>query len=120
MVEGIGALMLTALLFAFVEYTETGRAMRAVAEDRVAATLMGIDVQRINGLAFGIGAACVGAAGALADAVVSGLSDRRRSVRADRVRRRGAGGFGSIRARWSARCWSGCSKCSAASISRPS
>ena len=65
LVEGLGALMLTAALFAFVEYTETGRAMRALAEDRVAATLMGIDVQRVNGLAFGIGAACVGAAGAL-------------------------------------------------------
>jgi branched-chain amino acid transport system permease protein len=64
-VEGIGALLLTAALYAFVEYTETGRAMRAVAEDRIAATLMGIDVQRINGLAFGMGAACVGAAGAL-------------------------------------------------------
>ena len=64
-VEGIGALILTAALFAFVEYTETGRAMRAVAEDRIAATLMGIDVQRINMLAFGIGIACVGAAGAL-------------------------------------------------------
>ncbi len=64
-VEGIGALLLTAGLYAFVEYTETGRAMRAVAEDRIAATLMGIDVQRINGLAFGMGAACVGAAGAL-------------------------------------------------------
>jgi branched-subunit amino acid ABC-type transport system permease component len=63
--EGFGALVLTAALFAFVEYTETGRAMRAVAEDRIAATLMGIDVQRVNGLAFGIGAACVGAAGAL-------------------------------------------------------
>jgi branched-chain amino acid transport system permease protein len=65
LVEGIGALLLTALLYGFVEYTETGRAMRAVAEDRIAATLMGIDVQRINGLAFGIGAACVGAAGSL-------------------------------------------------------
>jgi branched-chain amino acid transport system permease protein len=65
LVEGIGALVLTAALFAFVEYTETGRAMRALAEDRVAATLMGIDVQRVNGLAFGIGAACVGAAGSL-------------------------------------------------------
>jgi branched-chain amino acid transport system permease protein len=65
LIEGIGALVLTAALFAFVEFTETGRAMRAVAEDRIAATLMGIDVQRINGLAFGIGATCVGAAGAL-------------------------------------------------------
>jgi branched-chain amino acid transport system permease protein len=65
LIEGIGALVLTAALFAFVEYTETGRAMRALAEDRVAAALMGIDVQRVNGLAFGIGAACVGAAGSL-------------------------------------------------------
>jgi branched-chain amino acid transport system permease protein len=39
--------------------------MRALAEDRVAATLMGIDVQRMNALAFGLGSACVGAAGAL-------------------------------------------------------
>ena len=65
LVEGIGALVLTAALFAFVEYTETGRAMRAVAEDRGAAALMGTDVQRVNSLAFGIGAACVGAAGSL-------------------------------------------------------
>ena len=65
LVEAAGALVLTALLFAFIEYTETGRAMRAVAEDRIAATLMGIDVQRINAVAFGLGAACVGAAGAL-------------------------------------------------------
>jgi branched-chain amino acid transport system permease protein len=64
-VEGLGALVLTGVLFAFIEYTETGRAMRAVAEDRIAATLMGIDVNRINALAFGVGAACVGAAGAL-------------------------------------------------------
>ena len=65
LIEGFGALVLMAALYAFVEYTETGRAMRAVAEDRIAATLMGIDVQRVNGLAFGIGSACVGAAGAL-------------------------------------------------------
>ncbi|GAC1543546.1 MAG: branched-chain amino acid ABC transporter permease [Candidatus Velthaea sp.] len=64
-VEGIGALVITAALFAFVEFTETGRALRATAEDRVAATLMGIDVQKMNALAFGIGSACVGAAGAL-------------------------------------------------------
>lgn len=64
-VEGIGALVLTGALFAFVEYTETGRALRAVSEDRIAATLMGIDVGRMNAVAFGIGAACVGAAGTL-------------------------------------------------------
>jgi len=65
LVEGLGAIVLTAALFAFIEYSPVGRAMRAVSEDRTAATLMGIDVQRINLLAFGLGAACAGAAGAL-------------------------------------------------------
>jgi branched-chain amino acid transport system permease protein len=63
--EAAGALLLTGALFWFIERTETGRAMRALAEDRVAATLMGIDAQRMNALAFGLGSACVGAAGAL-------------------------------------------------------
>jgi branched-chain amino acid transport system permease protein len=63
--EGVGALLLTGALYWFIEYTETGRAMRALSEDRIAATLMGIDVQRMNALAFGLGSACVGAAGAL-------------------------------------------------------
>jgi len=64
-VAGLGALILTALVFAFVEYTEPGRALRALSEDRVAAQLMGIDVQRMNAFAFGLGIACAGAAGAL-------------------------------------------------------
>jgi branched-chain amino acid transport system permease protein len=64
-VAGIAALLITALVFAFVEYTEPGRALRALSEDRVAAQLMGIDVQRMNAMAFGLGIACVGAAGAL-------------------------------------------------------
>jgi branched-chain amino acid transport system permease protein len=64
-VAGLGALVLTAFVFAFVEYTEPGRALRALSEDRVAAQLMGIDVQRMNAFAFGLGIACAGAAGAL-------------------------------------------------------
>jgi branched-chain amino acid transport system permease protein len=65
LVEGIGAAVIAVLLYLFIEYTETGRAMRATSEDRMAATLMGVDVQRINLLAWGIGSACAGAAGAL-------------------------------------------------------
>ncbi|MBV8151014.1 MAG: branched-chain amino acid ABC transporter permease, partial [Candidatus Eremiobacteraeota bacterium] len=63
--EAIGALAIAILLYLFIEYTETGRGMRATSEDRIAATLMGVDVQRMNLLAFGIGCACAGAAGAL-------------------------------------------------------
>jgi branched-chain amino acid transport system permease protein len=65
LIEGIGALVIAVLLYLFIEYTETGRAMRATSEDRMAATLMGVDVQRVNLLAWGIGSACAGAAGAL-------------------------------------------------------
>ena len=52
-------------LFAFMRLTHTGRVMRATAQDRDAATLMGIDTDRVYRLTFAIGTACVGAAGVL-------------------------------------------------------
>jgi branched-chain amino acid transport system permease protein len=59
------ALALTALLFAFMKWTHTGRVLRATAQDREAATLMGIDTDRIYRLAWALGIAAVGAAGVL-------------------------------------------------------
>jgi branched-chain amino acid transport system permease protein len=59
------AVALTAALFAFMKWTHTGRVMRATAQDRDAATLMGIDTDRVYRLTFAIGIACVGAAGVL-------------------------------------------------------
>ena len=56
---------LVALLFAFVKWTRTGRAMRAVAQDPEAASLQGISPVRISALAFGIGSALAAAAGGL-------------------------------------------------------
>ncbi len=47
----------------FVSRTRTGRAMRAVAQDREAAALMGVNVDRIISITFFIGAGLAGAAG---------------------------------------------------------
>jgi branched-chain amino acid transport system permease protein len=59
------AVGLTIALFAFMKWTHSGRVMRATAQDRDAATLMGIDTDRVYRLTFAIGIACVGAAGVL-------------------------------------------------------
>jgi branched-chain amino acid transport system permease protein len=59
------AVALTVALFLFMKWTHTGRVMRATAQDRDAATLMGIDTDRVYRLTFAIGIACVGAAGVL-------------------------------------------------------
>ena len=49
-------------LTAFVRYTKTGKAMRAVAQNPVAAQLMGVDINRVIGATFLIGGALGGAA----------------------------------------------------------
>lgn len=61
----IGALLTTALLYWFVFRTGTGRSLRAAAQDRQAAATLGINVDRMYALAWGIGSACVGVAGSL-------------------------------------------------------
>jgi branched-chain amino acid transport system permease protein len=57
------ALVLMVALQWLVTRTRTGRAMRAVAQDRDAAALMGVNVNRIIAITFFIGAALAGAAG---------------------------------------------------------
>jgi branched-chain amino acid transport system permease protein len=59
------SLVLIVALLLFVQYTKTGRAMRAVAQDKEVSHLMGVDVGRISALGFGIGAAFAGLAGGL-------------------------------------------------------
>jgi branched-chain amino acid transport system permease protein len=59
------ALALTGSLYLFLARTELGRQVRAAADNPYGALVIGIDVRRVYAVAFGIGAACVGAAGAL-------------------------------------------------------
>ncbi|MGQ9554131.1 MAG: branched-chain amino acid ABC transporter permease, partial [Anaerolineae bacterium] len=59
------AVVLMLALYLFVRKTKTGKAMRAVAEDKDTAALMGIDVDRVIVITFAIGAALAGAAGVM-------------------------------------------------------
>jgi branched-chain amino acid transport system permease protein len=59
------AMGLIAALLIFLKKTYTGKAIRALAQERKAAMLMGINVYRTYQIAFGMGIACVGAAGAM-------------------------------------------------------
>jgi branched-chain amino acid transport system permease protein len=57
-----GALTVAALLLWIVKRTDLGRAIRAVAKEKQGAKLMGIDVEHVYAMSFGIGLACLGAA----------------------------------------------------------
>lgn len=61
----IGALLMMLVLFLIVQYTKTGKAMRAVSEDKEVAALMGIDVDRVIVITFILGGASAGFAGIL-------------------------------------------------------
>ena len=50
-------LALMGVLYAFFRYTRTGIAMRAVSQNRTAAQLMGISINRMNALGWGMGTA---------------------------------------------------------------
>jgi branched-chain amino acid transport system permease protein len=57
------AIAVLAGLALFLARTRTGRALRAVADDRATAELMGIDTRRINGIAMALALATVAIAG---------------------------------------------------------
>jgi branched-chain amino acid transport system permease protein len=60
-----GGLLLALLLYLFLKKTDMGKAIRASSEEREGAYVVGISVKRVHLVSFGIGTACVGAAGTL-------------------------------------------------------
>ncbi|KUO77459.1 MAG: ABC transporter permease [Desulfosporosinus sp. BRH_c37] len=62
---GVAALLMLGLHL-FVNYTKTGRSMRACSQDQDAAKLMGVNVDRVISITFAIGSGLAGAAGVLA------------------------------------------------------
>ena len=57
-----GALATAAILLLIIGRTDLGRAIRACAKERQGARLVGIDVEHVFAMSFGIGLACLGAA----------------------------------------------------------
>ncbi|HKJ37659.1 MAG TPA: branched-chain amino acid ABC transporter permease [Anaerolineales bacterium] len=65
MVVIIATIIMLIGLYLFIMHSKTGKAIRAVAEDKDVAALMGIDVDRTIAITFALGASMAGAAGVL-------------------------------------------------------
>ncbi|MBP2300722.1 branched-chain amino acid ABC transporter permease [Azospirillum picis] len=60
-----GAVVVTGLLWLVLNRTDTGKAIRAVAKEKLGANLVGIDVPHIYAVTFGLGCACLAVAAGL-------------------------------------------------------
>jgi branched-chain amino acid transport system permease protein len=67
----IVAFILVAVLFLLINRTKTGQAMVAVSQDRDAASLYGINIDRTSSIAMFLGCALAAAAGGLVGAITS-------------------------------------------------
>jgi branched-chain amino acid transport system permease protein len=61
----LAALVVAIALYLFFQYTRLGTAIRACADNYTGALVVGLDVKHLYALTFGLGAACVGAAGVM-------------------------------------------------------
>jgi branched-chain amino acid transport system permease protein len=65
LISFVAAMVLCAVLGLAIQRTDIGKAIRAVARERVGARLVGIDVDRVFAISYGIGLATLGAAACL-------------------------------------------------------
>jgi branched-chain amino acid transport system permease protein len=68
LVAGVAAVLIAGFML-FMQYSKPGRAMRALAQDRVAAQLMGVKVDRYSAIGFALGAMLAGVVGGLLVAI---------------------------------------------------
>ncbi len=64
-VVGVVAILMIAAFMLYMQYSKPGRAMRALAQDRIAAQLMGVKVERYSMIGFALGAMLAGVVGGL-------------------------------------------------------
>jgi branched-chain amino acid transport system permease protein len=62
---GLAAIVVAFALFSFFQYSRIGTTIRACADNYTGALVVGLDVKHLYALTFGLGAACVGAAGVM-------------------------------------------------------
>jgi branched-chain amino acid transport system permease protein len=65
MAVGVLAIVIIAGFILYMQYSRPGRAMRALAQDRIAAQLMGVEVDRYTMIGFAMGAMLAGIVGGL-------------------------------------------------------
>jgi branched-chain amino acid transport system permease protein len=67
---GAAAILVAAALFAFFRFSLLGKAIRACADNYTGALVIGLNVKHLYAFTFGLGAACVGAAGAMMTLII--------------------------------------------------
>jgi branched-chain amino acid transport system permease protein len=67
---GVAAILVAVALFAFLRFSLLGKAIRACADNYTGALVVGLDVRHLYALTFGLGAACVGAAGTMMTLII--------------------------------------------------
>ena len=65
LISFVASMVICVLLWMLMTLTDLGKAIRAVAKERDGARLVGIDVEHVFAVTFGIGVACLGAAGCM-------------------------------------------------------
>ena len=69
LVAAVGSILMTLLVFYFIQRTKMGRAIQATSMDKDAARLQGINTEVVYAFTFGLAGACVGVAAALLSSV---------------------------------------------------